>query len=247
MDRMIYVAMTGAKHLLAQHAATSHNLANATTTGYRADSVAFRAVYVVGDGSPTRAFVVASTPGADFAPGPIQETGRDLDVAVQGKGWIAVQLADGTEAYTRSGSLQVSANGLLQTRAGHNVLGDGGPIAVPENTRIAIARDGTVSSVPNGLKPNAVNSLGRIKLANPEEARLVKGGDGLFRLKDGGAADADPKVGLVAGALEGSNVNVVEAMVDMIAIARGFEMHMKLLQSAENNARQAAQVLAVNR
>src|SRR6185295_11778417 len=131
MDRLIYTAMSGAKQTLGQQATVAHNLANLTTGGYRAETSVFRAVPIVGEGAPTRAFVVDSTPGADFTPGVIQATGRDLDIAVQGKGWIAVQAPDGSEAYTRAGSLQLSANGVLQTRTGHSVMGDGGPISIP--------------------------------------------------------------------------------------------------------------------
>lgn len=243
MDRLIYVAMTGASHTLGQQATSAHNLANAATTGYRSETNVFRAVPVFGDGAPTRAFVVDSTVGANFTPGAIQHTGRDLDVAVQGAGWIAVQPANGGEAYTRSGSLQISANGVLQTRNGLNVQGDGGAISIPPDSNITIAKDGTVSVVPSGPKPGTVAAVGRIKLVNPPEAQLVKGGDGLFRLRGGGEAPADAGVSLIDGALEGSNVNVVQEMVNMIALARQFDMQMKILQSAENNARQASQIL----
>jgi len=247
MDRLIYTAMTGAKQVLEQQAVTAHNLANANTTGFRAEMNAFRAVPVVGEGMGTRAFVVETTAGADFTPGAIQQTGRSLDVAVQGPGFITVQLPDGTEAYTRNGNLQVSANGQLQTRDGLDVLGDGGPIAIPPETAVTIAPDGTVSTLPTVGVPNAVASLGRIKLVNPDEAALVRGADGLFRLKAGGEAEADATVQLVAGALENSNVNVVQAMVQMIENARQFDMQMKMMQNAENNARQASSLLAAAR
>ena len=246
MDRLIYTAMTGAKHILAQQATVSHNLANATTTGFRAQIDAFRAVPVQGEGLPTRAFVVDSTVGSDFAPGPLQHTGRELDVALQGAGWFAVQLEDGTEAYTRHGSLKLSENGVLQTHNGLTVLGDGGPISVPPNVNVAIARDGTVSAVPTTSDKNAVNELGRIKLVNPPPDALVRGDDGLFRLKGGGEAEADADVSLIGGSLEGSNVNVVDAMVNMISLARQFELHMKLIQNAETNANKAAQLLALS-
>lgn len=246
MDRLIYTAMTGAKHILEQQANTTHNLANATTTGFRAQLDSFRAVPVLSDGLPTRAFVVDATVGSDFTAGAIQQTGRDLDVAVQGKGWIAVETADGSEAYTRNGSLKLNENGVLQTHSGLNVLGDGGPISVPPDVTIAIAKDGTVSTIPTTGTPNAVSVLGRIKLVNPPEASLVRGDDGLFRTSDGSPADADAGVALIGGALEGSNVNVVEAMVDMISLARQFDMQMKLLQNAENNANKASQLLGLN-
>ncbi len=246
MDRLIYIAMTGAKHTLWQQASVAHNLANVTTTGYRAETNAFRALPVVGEGAKTRAFVVDSTTGADFSPGVIQHTGRDLDMAVQGKGWIAVQAADGSEAYTRDGSFQINANGVLQTRTGQNVLGDTGPISIPPDNDITVARDGTISAIPTGQTLTSVAVVGRIKLVNPPEADLVKGQDGLFRLKSGQPAPADAGVMLASGSLESSNVNMVEAMVNMIALGRSFEMQTRLVTSAQNNDAKAGQILNLN-
>ncbi len=245
MDRMIFVAMTGAKHILGQQASVAQNLANVSTTGYRAAASAFRAVPVQGEGLATRTFVVDSTAGANFAPGAIQQTGRDLDVAVQGAGWIAVQAADGSEAYTRNGNLQVSANGMLQTRSGQNVLGDGGPISIPPDSLISIAKEGTISAVSTLPPPKSVNVLGRIKLVNPDPKLLTRGNDGLFRLAGGGAAEADPNVALASRSLEGSNVNVVEEMISMISLARQYDLQMQLLSNAEKNANQASQILNV--
>lgn len=246
MDRLIYTAMAGAKHILEQQANTSHNLANATTTGFRAQLDSFRAVPIISDGLPTRAFVVDSTVGTDFSVGPIQNTGRDLDVAVQGKGWIAIQHDDGSEVYTRHGSLKLSENGVLQTQGGLAVLGDAGPISIPPDVSIAIGKDGTVSSIPNSNKPGAVTVLGRIKLVNPPEENMTRADDGLFRIKDGSPADADVAVTVIGGSLEGSNVNVVDAMVSMINLARQFEMHMSLLKNAESNANKAGQILSLS-
>ena len=246
MDRLVYTAMTGAKHILEQQANTAHNLANAATTGFRAQLDAFRAVPVVSDGLPTRAFVVDSTVGTDFSSGPIQQTGRDLDVAVQGSGWLAVQLPDGSEAYTRNGSLKLTENGVLQTQAGHSVVGEGGPISIPPGMQLTIAKDGTISGIPSGEPANAVVVLGRLKLVNPPEQNLARGGDGLFRLKDGGQADADAAVQVAGGALEGSNVSVVDAMVNMISLARQFETHMSLLKNAESNDTKATQLMALS-
>ena len=228
MDRLIYTAMSGANHTLNQQATVSHNLANATTTGFRAESNAFRAVPVFGDGLPTRAFVVDSTTGSDFSPGSIQQTGRN-----------------GDEAYTRQGSFQVSANGTLQTSNGLGVKGDGGLIAIPPDSKITIAKDGTVSAVPITPSPNTVSAIGRIKLVNPPEDQLVRGDDGLFRLKNGKDAFADANVTLIDGALEGSNVNLVHEMVNMISLARQFDMQMKILQSAEQNAQQASEIMVL--
>lgn len=243
MDRMIYTAMTGAKHILEQQATTAHNLANATSTGFKAQIDSFRAVPVVGDGLATRAFVVDATVGADFNPGPIQSTSRDLDVAIQGDGWLVVQRADGSEGYTRNGSLKVSENGILQTATGLTVMGDGGPISIPPDVTISIAKDGTVSSISNSTLPGPSNAIGRLKLVNPSETNLIRAEDGLFVTRDGNPAEVDANVNVVSGALEGSNVNVVDAMVTMISLARQFDMQMKLVQSAENSANKASQLL----
>jgi flagellar basal-body rod protein FlgF len=249
MDRMIYVAMSGAKHTLGQQATVSNNLANANTTGYRAENNMLRAVPVFSDTLATRAFVIDSSAGSDFKPGTLQETGRDLDVAVEGKGWIAVQLENGQEAYTRNGNLQVSANGILQTRNGMNIMGDGGPIAIQPNSTITIAKDGTVSTVPfrpGSNESNVVITAGRIKLVDLPEGQLARGPDGLFRLDTPRAPEASPNVTLVSGMLEGSNVNVVDALVDMISLSRQFETHMKLLQNAEGNAQRAGSLLSMS-
>lgn len=246
MDRLIYIAMTGAKHTLWQQASVAHNLANVTTTGYRAETNAFRALPVFGEGANTRAFVVDSTTGADFSPGVIQHTGRALDMAVQGKGWIAVQAADGSEAYTRDGSFQINANGMLQTRSGQNVLGDGGPISIPPDNDITVAKDGTISAIPTGQTLTSVTSVGRVKLVNPADTDLVKGADGLFRLKSGQPAPADANVMLASDSLESSNVNMVEAMVSMISLARSFEMQTRLVTNAQSNDTKAGQILNLN-
>jgi len=245
MDRMIYTAMTGAKHILEQQATTAHNLANATSTGFKAQVDSFRAVPVISEGLSTRAFVVDATVGADFNPGPIQATNRDLDVAIQGKGWLVVKRADGSEGYTRNGSLKVSENGLLQTESGLSVMGDGGPISIPPDVAITIAKDGTISSVSNGTLPGPPNAIGRLKLVNPPESKLVRSEDGLFVTNNGSPAEADSEVNVVGGALESSNVNVIDTMVNMISLARQFETQMKLLQSAENNANKASQIFSM--
>lgn len=246
MDRLIYTSMTGANHILHQQATVAQNLANVSTNGYRTEKNAFRAVPVYGDGSPTRAFVVDSTRAQDFTPGPIQTTGRDLDVAIRGSGWITVELENGQEAYTRNGNLQVGPNGILITQSGLKVKNaDGGPITIPPDTRITIGVDGTVSSVPIFPQPNTVAPVGRIKLVDPPEDQLVKGGDGLFRIKNGTVPLVDARVRLADGVLEDSNVNVVHEMVSMIELARQFDMQMKMLENAQKNAQQASEIMVL--
>ena len=247
MDRLIYTAMSGASQLLGRQAAVAHNLANVSTTGYRAEEHRLRAVQVNAQGEsralPTRAFVVDASTHTDHSPGPMLYTGGSFDVAVQGAGWIAVTQADGSEAYTRNGSLEISVNGVLQTRNGQPVAqGDGGALSIPPDSRVTIGSDGSVSVVPEtGAQTVAV--IGRIKVVNPPEADLVRGADGLFRLKGGGAAPVSEQSTLANGYLEGSNVNPVEQMVTMIALARQFEMQTKLITNAEQNDRAATQVL----
>ena len=245
MDRLIYTAMTGAKHAFLQQAGVANNLSNASTIGFRAMEHKFRSVPIQGEGAPTRAFVVDASVANVFDQGPLMATGRPLDVAVSGAGWIAVETPDGGEAYTRAGNLHISANGQLQTASGLNVLSDGGPIAIPPDNSVTIFPDGTVSAIPLYGTPNNVNDVGRIKLVNPPEEELVRSDDTLFRLRDGGAATRDEEVKLASETLEGSNVNPAEAMVNMISVARQFEMQIKMLQMADANASKATQILSM--
>ena len=246
MDRLIYTAMTGASQAFMRQAGVANNLANASTTGFRAMEHRFRAVPVQGPGAPTRAFVADASVANVFEQGPMMATGRPLDVAVQGAGWIAVEGANGTEAYTRAGNLQINVNGQLQTASGLNVLGDGGPIAIPPDNNITISPDGTVSAVPLFGTPNNVNVVGRIKLVNPPENQLVRGDDGLFRTPGGVPAEVDENVKLASSTLEGSNVDPVDSMVSMISLARQFETQIKMLQTADANAAKASQILSMN-
>ena len=246
MDRLIYTAMTGASQAFTRQAGVANNLANASTTGFRAMEHRFRAVPVQGPGAPTRAFVADASVANVFEQGPMMATGRPLDVAVQGAGWIAVEGPNGTEAYTRAGNLQINVNGQLQTASGLNVLGDGGPIAIPPDNNITISPDGTVSAVPLFGTPNNVNVVGRIKLVNPPENQLVRGDDGLFRTPGGVPAEVDENVKLASATLEGSNVDPVDSMVSMISLARQFETQIKMLQTADADAAKASQILSMN-
>lgn len=247
MDRMIYTALSGAKQTLDQQAAVSNNLANTSTPGFRAQVNMFRAVPVVGQASPTRAFTLASTPGADLKAGPLTYTERPLDVALQGNGWLTVQAPDGSEAYTRAGSLQVSADGQLQTSTGLQVMGDGGPIAVPPGAAVSIGSDGTITARGPGETSAGLAQIGKLRLVNPPPDSIARGDDGLFRLRPGAQPlQVDANIRVIAGAIEGSNVNPVESMVDMIANARRFEMQMKMIQSADSNEQRSNQLLSTN-
>jgi flagellar basal-body rod protein FlgF len=239
MDRMIYLSMAGAKTNFAQQEVLANNLANVSTTGFRAELHAVRAVPVRGDGASTRVYSLETTVGYDDSAGNITVTNRPLDVAVMGKSWLSVQGLDGTEAYTRSGHFMVDNQGNLVTPEGLPVMGDGGPINLPPNTQPSIAPDGTISARgANGTS----QPVGRLKLVTPE-TRLQRGEDGLFRSPDGDLP-ADPTARLQDGALEGSNVNPIETMVQMIAAQRQYETQTRMMQTAEQNEKSASQLLS---
>lgn len=246
MDKMLYVAMNGAAQTMLAQAANSHNLANVSTTGFRADLTAFQSQQLSGVGLPSRVYATAQGQSVDFTPGGLMSTGRDLDVAVIGSGWLAVQAADGTEAYTRAGDLRINSNGLLETATGRSVLGNGGPIAIPPAEKLEIGADGTISVRPLGQSAATLAVVDRIKLVNPPPENLHKGEDGLMRLKDGINAEPDAKVRIATGSLEASNVSAVEAMVNMITLARQFEMQVKLMNTAQSNDAAAAQIMRLS-
>lgn len=243
MDKMLWVAMTGAKEILQSQAVVAHNLANASTQGYRGDLHAFSSYLVQGPGFPTRINAVDESLGFDPRSGTLQQTGRDLDIAITTDGWIAVQGPDGTEGYTRAGNLRVTAAGVLETATGHPVLGEGGPVLVPEYQQLLLGDDGTVSVVPKGLGPEALATVGRIKLVNPPAEQLAKGADGLLRLKDGSTAPPDAAVRTVSGLLESSNVNVAEVLVEMITMARQYEMQVKTMAAARETDQASSSLL----
>jgi flagellar basal-body rod protein FlgF len=243
MDRFLYISMSGAKETLRAQTVNNHNLANASTTGFRADLSAFQSRAVAGSGYASRAYATNSSIGWDSSQGALMSTGRDLDVGVQGPGWIAVQGPDGREAYTRAGDLRVDPSGMLMNGAGQTVLGEGGPISVPPNTSLMIAADGTISIVPVGQGPETTSQVGRIKLVNPPAESLARGEDGLFRTIDGTDAPPDANVRVASGVLESSNVNVADAMVNMIELSRHFDLQVKAMRTAEENAAAAAQLL----
>jgi flagellar basal-body rod protein FlgF len=242
MDRMIYVGMAGAKMDMQRQDVLANNLANISTTGFRAELQAIRAVPVRGDGATTRVYSLETTVGYDDSQGPITTTGRPLDVALQGKSMLAVSALDGTEAYTRFGSLTVNNEGVLMTQSGLPVLGDGGPITIPQNAQASIAPDGTVSAKEASGK---ITGIGKLKLVTPE-IKLTRGEDGLFRDADGAELPVDANARVQDGALEGSNVNPIETMISMIAAARQFEAQMKLIQTSESNEKSASQLLSGN-
>jgi flagellar basal-body rod protein FlgF len=234
---------SGAKQIMHAQTVNSNNLANANTTGFQADLANFDDQQLTGAGVNSRTYSVAENSGVSFAKGSIISTGRDLDVAVNGDGWIAVQSPDGSEAYTRAGDLQVNINGQLLTGAGHPVMGDGGPLVIPEFEKLEIGTDGTVSVRPIGQQPTVVAEVGRIKLVSPDLSELVKGEDGLLRMRAGTDSEASNEVSLISGVLESSNVNAVEALVNMIDYSRQFEMAIKLMNTAKTMDEQSTRLM----
>jgi flagellar basal-body rod protein FlgF len=236
--------MSGAKQTLLAQTANANNLANTQTTGFKSDLEQFRSQPVFGAGYPTRVYAMTERPGTDLSHGTMQTTGRDLDVAINGEGFIAVQGADGKEAYTRAGDLHVTPEGLLQTGAGLQVLGQDGPIAIPPSEKLTIGDDGTISIIPMGTgNATTLVEIGRIKLVNPALDNLEKLNDGLLHTKDGKPLAADADVKLASGVLEGSNVNPINAMVDMIELARNFELQTKVMKNVDENSAASARLM----
>ncbi|HUK02350.1 MAG TPA: flagellar basal body rod protein FlgF [Steroidobacteraceae bacterium] len=243
MDKMLYVAMSGAKETLSAQAANNHNLANASTTGFKADLTAFQSRAITGPGYASRVYATDSSVGWDNSVGAQISTGNPLDIAVSGPGFIAVQDETGKEAYTRAGDLHVDPNGQLLTAAGLQVLGDSGPISVPPANSISIAPDGTVSIVPLGQTPLAAANVGRIKLVNPAAGTIARGSDGLFHTTSGDPAPADATTTITPGVLESSNVNLASAMVNMIELSRRFDLQIKALHAADDNSASSSKLL----
>jgi flagellar basal-body rod protein FlgF len=243
MDKLIYIAMSGAKQTLAAQAANNYNLANANTTGFKADLTAFQSRAVTGPGFASRVYATDATVGYDGTPGVDVSTGNPLDVAVQHQGFIAVQDASGQEAYTRAGDLHIDPSGMLMTATGYAVLGQDGPISIPPSTSTTIGSDGTVSIVPQGQTPVTMSTIGRIKLVNPPPGSLQKGLDGLYHPIDGQPAPADASVTVESGVLESSNVNLPSCLVNMIELSRQFELQVKSLSTAEQDSASTSKLL----
>jgi len=235
--------MSGAKQTLLAQASNSNNLANAQTTGFKSDFEQFRSMPVFGPGFPSRVYAMSERPGTDMRMGTIQTTGKNLDVAIKGDGWIAMQGADGKEAYSREGNLVMTSLGLLQTKNGTPVLGNDGPITLPPLEKIDIGKDGTISIIPQGATANTLVVVDRIKLVKPDLNNLEKRNDGLMHTKDGRTLVADANVSLIQGALEGSNVNTVSALVKMIELARNFELQTKVMKNANDNSAVSAKLM----
>ncbi len=242
MDRALYISMAGAKHNMLAQTVHSNNLANANTTGFRADFAQARSMGVYhGEGHPTRAYALTESPASDFSQGALIQTGRELDFAIEGAGFVAVQSADGSEAYTRAASLQLTAQGQLVTGNNLPVLGQGGPVFVPPASKIDIGVDGTVTI--KGANPLELAQPDRIRLVSPDLEMLDKGEDGLFRLRDGTQAPVDGAIRLQSGFVESSNVNAISEFTDVLSLSRQYELSVKLMKTVQTNSETSARLL----
>lgn len=235
MDKLLYIAASGAKQDLLGTSVRANNLANAQTLGFKAQMEQARAMPAFGEGLPTRVFSMTESPSSNYEGGPMIKTERELDVAVQGGGWLSVLDSQGNEAYTRAGSLQLGADGALEDAHGNRVVGDVGEFFLPiPLSNINIATDGTVSVRPQGAPETVLEEFGRLKLVNPDVSDMVRGEDGLFRLRSGQDANEDAEVRVLSGMLENSNVNAVEEMISMIGLQRHYELQVKLMKKADS-------------
>ena len=245
MDKALYVAMTGAKNNMMAQVNHSNNLANVNTAGFKADLAQARSMPVYfGEGLPTRAYAMVESPATDFSHGALMQTGRELDIAIEREGFIAVQAPDGQEAYTRAGSLYVDSVGILRTGNNLPVMGNGGPIAIPAAEKIEIALDGTITVIPLGEGAEAVAQVDRIKLVNPPLDTIKKSEDGLIRVPNAEEeVPADASVRLVSGFLEGSNVNAVNELTSILSLSRQYEMQVKIMQTVKENSEASSRLL----
>ena len=246
MDKYLYVAMTGASQNALAQRAHANNLANISTNGFQRDLEQARSMPVFGDSFPARAFAMSERPATDFSPGAMVETGRDLDVAVSGDGWLAVQAPDGSEAYVRTASMNVDALGILRAGNGMPIMGNGGPIAVPPQQQIEVGEDGTISIRAQGEGPRVMAQVDRIKLVQPDLKTMSKGLDGLIHTNDGQPAPADANVRVTSGFLEASNVNAVDEMTSVLALAKQFELHIKMMNSAKEDDQAMTRVMQMS-
>ncbi|MDX1452981.1 MAG: flagellar basal-body rod protein FlgF [Oleiphilaceae bacterium] len=247
MDKALYIAMSGAKQNMLAQRSHANNLANVNTTGFKEDFEQARAMPVFGEHYASRAYALTERPATNFEQGPLIQTGNSLDIALKGEGWIAVQAADGQEAYTRAGDLSVDVNGVLRTGTGLPVMGNGGPIALPPSAKVEIGADGTISVLPLDGGAVGLAQIDRIRLVNPPSESLEKRADGLVYIKDDApAAEVDGTLRVEPGFLEGSNVNAVSALTEILTLSRQYEMQVKLMSHAEKNSEASARLLQIS-
>jgi flagellar basal-body rod protein FlgF len=247
MDKVVFIAMSGARENMLAQQTHANNLANVSTTGFKTDLAQARAMQVFGDGLPSRVYAMTERPATDTTTGTFIQTGRSLDVAVDGGGWLAVIGADGQEAYTQSGELQLNAANQLVTGSGLPVMGNGGiPIAIPAAEQVEIGTDGTITIRPLGESAAELAVVDRIKLVQLDQESIYKGVDGLMHVDGGVAQQADLTLKLRSGYLESSNVNAVNELTSIISLSRQFEMNIKMMKTAEENSSAAAKILQLS-
>lgn len=246
MDKVLYLAMSGARENMLAQQAHANNLANANTTGFKSDLAQARAMQVFGEGHASRVYAQTERPATDISSGTLIETGRQLDIAIAGDGWMSVIRADGTEGYSRAGSLQINAANQLVTGSGLPVMGNGGiPITLPPFEQIEIATSGIITLRPLGEGTAELLVADQIKLVNPDPKTLFKGPDGLMTSGDAVPLQADPNVRIRSGFLESSNVNAVSELTGIISSSRQFEMQVKMMKTAEENSEAATSILKI--
>ncbi len=243
MDRALYLAMSGGTQVMNAQTIHANNLANVSTTGFRSDFEQARSMQVNGDFYPSRVYAMTENPGTNFEMGPLQNTGRSMDIAIQSNGFIAVLDGSGQETYTRAGDLQLTLSGQLVTGTGLPVMGAAGPIFLPPLDDLDISEDGTISIIPQGGDGTQITALNRVKLVSAEPEALVKGDDGLIRTKSGEQLQQDNSVQVISGYLEGSNVNAVEEMTSIMGLSRRFEMNIKVMNTVRENENASARIL----
>lgn len=247
MDRLVYTALSGLKGQMDAQATIANNIANASTIGFRADRVNFERLMIKGDGHNSRLPSAETVVDMDRRAGTVVQTGRDLDLAITGDNWLAVQTADGSEAYTRRGDLRIAPSGVLETGDGFPVMGSGGPITVPPYDKIMIAEDGTLSIIPPGADPAAPPQvIDQLKLVSDQGSKTIKGLDNLLHVRGGGVLPADLEARVQTGSLEQSNVNLTQALVDMIENQRSYEVQANLLREAKNMDESSASLMRVS-
>ena len=243
MDRLIYSSLAAMRGSMAHQTATANNLANASTPGFRADLADRQALWLRGASLDSRATATEEVLAADMRAGTVIATGHPLDVALNGDAMLVVQSPDGEEGYTRRGDLQLSDSGLLTTGDGRPVLGSGGPVTIPPADSVAIDAEGRVLIVPPGGGAAQQQEVARLRLVTPKGSDIVKGVDGLFRVRDGGALPDDPDARVSSGHLEGSNVQSTAALVDMIEASRSWDIQLKLISAARENDTSSAELM----
>jgi flagellar basal-body rod protein FlgF len=243
MDRIAHTSLSALRAAMARQTATANNLANAGTVGFRAEMSASQTQFLQAGGQVFGARTTSEVVSADMTAGTVTQTGRALDIAMAGDALLAVQAPNGEEAYTRRGDLQISDTGVVTNGDGTPVLGEGGPLTLPPADSVRIDENGGVWIVPQGGDPGAETQVDRLKLVSPQGSNVVKGVDGLFRVRGGGALPADPDARLITGSLEGSNVNVTQTLIDMIEASRAWDQQLNLIQSARDMDTSAADLM----